>query len=919
MKKGLKIALISIVSFLAVAGATFGILYATRGEYVRNWWALLTKSDSEYFEWVTEREVTELTQKIAAKKVVEASEYTSEGQVSVSLSKEFGNLIGLKDFEGIDQAGIKVANAYYKDSSGTPVFGIKLSPNYNRVDVIDLAASLKKGDKKLFIGVPSFTDSFITTDLIPEVSDKFSLPIALPEEKVWTAAEDLFMRLDAVDSDKFVKEAAWVDQLLELFTGSLQDITLDKKAVIKVNNLEKEVTELKGKLTRKEVKNIARSILEFVQKDSDFAGISPEINQKMAELMKNFDELYDGALGEKSINAELSLYVDNKGEIVGLSVKPRVDELALKFQIMTERVSEAQVDFQSVLEVNTIRAFSFNGNVTKADNRCSLSADLVPGEMIKSFLKLDDILLEVKYDTPVEMNYDSNNSRLALILKQGADSNGNMASVIINCDKVYNGVAEGFAPDNASKEISSLEGLADSDFTDVGRLVEYAVDRLTKINNIPFNNFLDIQLFNGEQNTLEVLQGLQESGICEILSAQLKAMLVPETENPDISIVPAIPDNPDVPDTGSDITDPEGPDVEPDITDPEGPDSGEDNQEQVPEMVYVPRDYEFSLDFLADYVSELDFQGIEVDARLSSVVEEDPTILRTLFLEKCNQDSHFEAPKDYAVQLGDEIYFSACAIMGGIPLSSYSYDDCYALMGRYDYGDGIDDTIVGMKVGDTKDLVLTLDERYGMFAGYTGTFRITCTGIYRYVKPEWTEDYIVGCLGYSSLEDCDRVIGNTGESTVQFTGECMSDDEIKEIIFAKLNASYQLQEFDSKAYRMFFNYENRLWLKNKGMCFDVYFENYVAPSYSMTEGYYDYAKDFFAGEMKDKAKYAYIARNADIKISAEEAEAYINGRLENGETLEDIFAKKNEEDVFNSLIIDRCDAYVLENANVIKN
>ena len=91
--------------------------------------------------------------------------------------------------------------------------------------------------------------------------------------------------------------------------------------------------------------------------------------------------------------------------------------------------------------------------------------------------------------------------------------------------------------------------------------------------------------------------------------------------------------------------------------------------------------------------------------------------------------SYAAGPSD-VIEKGDKITFDAALVVFGKAVDSYSYSDNTAVIGRYEYGAGIDDKLLGMKAGDSKDIELTLDERYGSFAGFTGTFRITVTKIY---------------------------------------------------------------------------------------------------------------------------------------------------------------------------------------------
>ena len=94
----------------------------------------------------------------------------------------------------------------------------------------------------------------------------------------------------------------------------------------------------------------------------------------------------------------------------------------------------------------------------------------------------------------------------------------------------------------------------------------------------------------------------------------------------------------------------------------------------------------------------------------------------------------------------------------GAPYPGMEYRDAYAYLGEQWYGEGLDEEVIGSKVGDVMDVEATLGDDFGAFSGYKGKFRVTITAIHKYVRPEWTESFVVDRLGYDSLKACEEAI-----------------------------------------------------------------------------------------------------------------------------------------------------------------
>lgn len=225
------------------------------------------------------------------------------------------------------------------------------------------------------------------------------------------------------------------------------------------------------------------------------------------------------------------------------------------------------------------------------------------------------------------------------------------------------------------------------------------------------------------------------------------------------------------------------------------------------ELISPERTFSYSCEVLKDYASGGDYENMKYDvggiAGAKAAVEE----AKRVFLENHSEQITVAVQpqaseiKEPSVQFGDTIVFDVVPYLGGIPMMTYAFTDLRAVVGEYEYGEGIDDAIVGMKCGESKDVVITLNNNYGSFSGYSGNFRITVKSIESgeaqeqpqevemTIVPEWTEEKIVGEYGYASLEAClDELIRAT------IPDRLPSFEEIGDELCERVGASFKFYD-----------------------------------------------------------------------------------------------------------------------------
>lgn len=884
MKKGLKITLIVVVSVLVVLGAGTAIVFATQGDYVKNKFAMMTKDDKEYFQWVTDKNAEKTAEGLTKVKtaIANTDKYTSDVEVYLTMTKDFGSLFGLNNFTGIEKAGFKFGAV----NEGKNKTEISLAPVYNGVDIIKLAALVDMDSKDMLLAVPSYKPDVI------DLSQYFTLDLAsaLGPEKWETMKQtlgsfglsdselntDMFSVIQQINNEinKAVEDNSTADSSSEntdgfrkIFYEYLSEVTLEKDQAISVNGLETECNVLNFKLDKDTI------ISMFKKWFSQVTDEAVKVDESAGDTFKKLAESIDGLLNSDRIKAfdisiNCSVYVNKKGEFIGGLLKPVLGDTKLKIELLSSESEKSG-------EKNTEVELSFNGlklgTVSVKTSEDSEGASICefavrPGTLLSAYLGNKKYALTCKTRM---LSNDKGTASGAVISFVDETSGTNDLIKIEVSGKADFGVAE-FSLDRSKNNVISADKLTESDYIDVKAIVQFLIDKLKEINDDGLNNFLSRSLANSFSglgvsaenfDLIDTLQQLLDSGFLDMIGNSLLGGDSALTSDQSFNSSDA---------SGIVIDDSDGILTTPD--DDGETDNTEDGQlsadNQTVGTGLAPRqnengDYIYSCYFLKDAVGSMEYKGVEVSASVAEVSLDEA---KSMFLMDAEDwGSFFPGDENAVVEFGDSITFDAAAILGGIPLDDYSYTDQNAIIGYYQYGEGIDDQLLGMKVGDTKDINLTLDSNFGTFEGYNGDFRITVTGIDKHIVPEWTEEYIVGRLGYGSLEACEAYVAENYQNVAP------NEDSLQYDAIARAVANMTGYELSDELLNRFREWMDAEYQSLYGTTFEEYFNEYILPYWS--EGESATADSYLREFAFYYLPYAYIADAEGLTVTAEELEA----------------------------------------------
>lgn len=201
-----------------------------------------------------------------------------------------------------------------------------------------------------------------------------------------------------------------------------------------------------------------------------------------------------------------------------------------------------------------------------------------------------------------------------------------------------------------------------------------------------------------------------------------------------------------------------------------------------------------------DYVdiAQADYMGVEVtvEAPYVSDSQVEDAIQSAL---AANPDRTEIANR--AAQEGDLTDISYVGKKDGVAFDGGTADNYELELGSGQFIDGFEDGVVGMKVGETKDLNLTFPDNYGNaeLAGADVVFTVTLNKIYELSKPELNDDFVAG-LGIedvATVEEYRKYLYDNYMEDAQEQYETDLQNAVMDAVYA--NASFKGEASEMKA------------------------------------------------------------------------------------------------------------------------
>lgn len=157
-----------------------------------------------------------------------------------------------------------------------------------------------------------------------------------------------------------------------------------------------------------------------------------------------------------------------------------------------------------------------------------------------------------------------------------------------------------------------------------------------------------------------------------------------------------------------------------------------------------------SKDYVAsECVTVPDYKGIEVDVKVS---EED---IQAEIDSKLNNYSTEKKIKKGKCKEGDRVSIDFVGKLDGKEFDNGSAEDYAITLGQSGFIDGFDDGVIGMKVGEKKDLNLKFPDDYGKeeLNGKDVVFTVTLNYISETEIPELNEEFVTKNTEYKTVDE----------------------------------------------------------------------------------------------------------------------------------------------------------------------
>ena len=317
------------------AVVTVGVI-ASAAPYVSNSFSKIVMSPSKYFRHVAKKNAKDISDSAAGlfanvEEIIPADNAVS-GKFSIEKGEALDDIIGslgdsyaLEYIDWLKKADVEFEGAFTDDKASA-----NLKVDLNDKGIASLETVMDMASEKMYIGIPDYNSTYIAGPMdmpsSPFANNEFSNTLnklikALPSE---AKAEDILYKYITTATDEI-------------------DNVEESKDTLTISGISQKCTKLRAKLDGKTYAKIAKAVLTTFKKDKDIkkivSGISKasdefsEFENAYNEAMENIDSLIESTDELEDIQEEVtvSLWINGKGEIIGVSFKVDNEEMYVKY------------------------------------------------------------------------------------------------------------------------------------------------------------------------------------------------------------------------------------------------------------------------------------------------------------------------------------------------------------------------------------------------------------------------------------------------------------------------------------------------------------------------------------------------------------------------------------------------------------
>ena len=147
-----------------------------------------------------------------------------------------------------------------------------------------------------------------------------------------------------------------------------------------------------------------------------------------------------------------------------------------------------------------------------------------------------------------------------------------------------------------------------------------------------------------------------------------------------------------------------------------------------------------------------EYKGLSVDVAPAEVTDED---LEAELKKAQDQNAVESDVEGRALKEGDTAHLDYAGTVDGVAFDGGTAENQTLVIGSHSFIDGFEDQMVGMNIGEEKDLKVTFPENYGekSLAGKAAVFHVKLNGISEKILPELDDEFASEVSEFETLEE----------------------------------------------------------------------------------------------------------------------------------------------------------------------
>lgn len=233
------------------------------------------------------------------------------------------------------------------------------------------------------------------------------------------------------------------------------------------------------------------------------------------------------------------------------------------------------------------------------------------------------------------------------------------------------------------------------------------------------------------------------------------------------------------------------------------------------------------------------YKGLDIQMKVDAVSDEQVEAE----VERARERAASWAPvTDRAVADGDKVNINYSGSVNGVKFEGGTAENQDLIIGSHSFIPGMEEGMIGMNVGETKDLEVTFPAEYHekSLAGKPSVFEVKINSIDVKILPELDDEFAKDLGEYDTLAEYKASIRKNLEDNAKSRAERIAEDEMFDKICANANIDVPQEMIDSRLDNYVKDFDSRL--QQQGMDIKKYYEYTGSDEKALREQYKESAE-----------------------------------------------------------------------------